>query len=126
MTLGIASAIANGWLNVLRGTTFTGLAGLYVKLHIGDPQGSGTAAPSAVTTRNALTLNAPSGGSSTMSSLAPYAMTATEAISHVSLWDNPSAGSLVASGAMSAAKNVNSGDTLTFDTFTVSIAPLAA
>lgn len=126
MTVGAAAATANGWINVLRGTTYTGLAGLFVKLYIADPGAAGGGTASAVTTRNALTLNAPSSGSSTLGSLAAYSMTATETISHVGLWDNVSAGTFIASGALSASKGVNNGDTLTFNTFTVSISPIAA
>lgn len=126
MTVGAAAATANSWLNVLRGTAYTGLAGLFVKLHTADPGAAGTTAPSAVTTRNAVTLNAASGGSCTLSALASYAMTATETITHVSLWDNVSAGTFIASGTLTASKPVNNGDTLTFNTFTVSITPIAA
>jgi hypothetical protein len=126
MPTGLAAATANGWLNVLRGTTYTGLAGLFVKLHIGDPGGAGTNNPSALTTRNALTLNAASGGVCTLSALAAFTMTATETISHVSLWDASTAGTFIASGALSVAKPVNASDTLTFNTFTLSAAPVAA
>ena len=126
MTRGAAAATANAWLNVLRGTTYTGLAGLFVKLHTGDPGSAGTANASAVTTRKALSLNAASGGSATLSSLGSYSMTSTETISDVSLWDNVSAGSFVASGQLSASKAVNNGDTLSFTTFTLSITPIAA
>ena len=126
MTRGAAAATANAWLNVLRGTTYTGLAGLFVKLHTGDPGSAGTANASAVTTRKALSLNAASGGSVTLSSLGSYSMTSTETISDVSLWDNVSAGSFVASGQLSASKAVNNGDTLSFTTFTLSITPIAA
>ena len=126
MTVGAAGATANAWLNVLRGTTYTGLAGLYVKLHTGDPGSAGTSNASAVTTRNALTLAAPSGGSSALSSLASYSMTATETISHVSLWDASTAGTFLGSGVLTASKAVNNGDTLTFNSFTVAITPVAA
>lgn len=130
MAIGAAAATANGWLNVLRGTTYTGLAGLFVKLHTsaGDPGAAGTSNPSAVTTRNALSLNVPSGGSSTLASLASYAMTATETIRYVSMWDTvgPAGGTFVASGQLSADKSVNNGDTLSFTTFTLSITPTAA
>ena len=44
MTAGLhAVNTANAWLNVLRGTTFTGIAGTFIKLHIGDPGSAGTA-----------------------------------------------------------------------------------
>lgn len=126
MAVGAASATANAWLNVLRGTTYTGIANIYVKLHTGDPGAAGTANASGVTTRNALTLNAASAGSCTLGTLASYSMTGTETISHVSIWDNSTAGNFIASGALSASKSVNNGDTLTFNTFTVSITPVAA
>lgn len=126
MTRGAAAATANSFVNVLRGTTYTGLAGLFVKLHTGDPGAAGTSNASVVTTRNALTLNAASGGAATLSSLAAYAMTATESITDVSLWDAPSGGNFIASGQLTAQRDVNNGDNLTFNTFTVSIAPVAA
>jgi hypothetical protein len=126
MTVGAASATANAWLNVLRGTTYTGLAGLFVKLHTGDPGSAGASNASAVTTRNALTLAAASGGSCTLSSLSSYSMTSTETISHVSLWDASSAGNFIASGTLSASKSVVNGDSLSFTTFTLSITPIAA
>jgi hypothetical protein len=126
VTLGQAAAHANGIIDILRGNTYTGLAGLFVKLHTGDPGPAGTANASAVTTRNALTLAAPSSGSSSLGSLASYTMTATEGISHVSVWDNATAGTFIASGQLSAVKNVVASDVLTFDTFVVSQGPIAA
>jgi hypothetical protein len=126
MTVGAAPATANAWLNVLRGTTYTGLAGLFVKLHTGDPGAAGTSNASAVTTRNALTLNAASSGSCTLSALAAFAMTASETITHVSLWDAASSGTFIASGALTVSKSVTSGDSLSFGTFTVSFTPIAA
>jgi hypothetical protein len=126
MTVGAAAATANAWLNVLRGTTYTGIAALYVKLHIGDPGAAGTSNAAAVTTRNQLTLAAASGGVAALSALANYAMTATETISHVSVWDDPTAGNLVCTGALTVPKSVNNGDTLVFNTFAASIAPIAA
>ncbi len=126
MAVGAAAATANSWMNVLRGTTYTGVAGLFVQLHTADPGAAGTNAVSAVTTRNALTWNAASGGSCTLSALAAFSMTATETITHISLWTASSAGTFLASGALSASKAVNNGDTLTFNTLTGSITPIAA
>jgi hypothetical protein len=128
MAVGLATATANGWLNTLRGVAYTAPAGLFVKLHTGDPGAAGTANASAVTTRNALTMAAASGGSIALSSLAAYAMTATETITHISLWDTvgPSGGTFLASGTLSASKAVNNGDSLTFNTLTASLTPIAA
>lgn len=125
MTTGAATATANSWLNSLRGTAYS-VTALYVKLHTGDPGSAGTANASALTTRNQLTLAAASGGSAALSSLPSYTMSASETITHVSIWDAASAGNFIASGALSASKSVSSGDTLTFTTFTISITPIAA
>ena len=51
MTVGLAAATANAYLNVFRGTTYTGVTG-FMKLHIGDPGSAGTSNASAGTTRN--------------------------------------------------------------------------
>lgn len=125
MTAGLAPADANAKLNVWRGTSYTGVS-IYVQLHVGDPGAAGTANQSAVTTRNAITWNAPSGGSMTLSALAGYSMTASETITHVSLWDAASSGNFKGSSALVSNKPVTNGDTLTFNTFTAALAPIAA
>ncbi|AKJ71626.1 hypothetical protein SPI1_33 [Skermania phage SPI1] len=52
MTVGISTvAVANRMLDWLRGTAPATIAGLYLKLHTGDPGAAGTANASAVTTR---------------------------------------------------------------------------
>lgn len=127
MAVGLSTTnVANKFLDLLRGTAWTAPSGLYVKLHTGDPGSAGASNASGVTTRNQLTLNAASSGSSTLSSLSSYSMTGTETISHVSVWDASSAGNFLFSGALTASKSVTSGDTLSFTTFTASITPLAA
>lgn len=126
MAVGAAAGTITSYLNVLRGTTYTGAAGQFVQLHTADPGAAGTTAVSAVTTRNALTHNAPSGTSMTLATLAAYSMTATETISHISVWSASSAGTFLYSGVLTASKSVTSGDTLTFTTLTVSITPAAA
>lgn len=125
MAVGLSPAVANSQLNVFRGTAMSGVS-VYVKLHVGDPGAAGTSNPSAVTTRNPATFNAPSGGSMTLASLASYSMTATETISHISLWDAASAGNFLASAALSSAKAVVSGDTVTLTSLTISKSNLAA
>jgi hypothetical protein len=126
MAVGAAAATITSYLNVLRGTTYTAPAGQFVQLHTADPGAAGTTAVSAVTTRNALTHNAPSGTSMTLATLGAYSMTATETISHFSVWSASSAGTFLYSGVLTASKSVTSGDTLTFTSLTVSITPAAA
>lgn len=125
MTVGLAVATANSFLNVFRNTSFTGV-NVFVKLHTADPGVAGATAPSAVTTRNALTLNAPSGGSSTLGTLGSYSMTTTETITHVSIWDASTAGNFLQSAALTAGVPVINGSTLSFTTFTLAFTPIAA
>lgn len=131
MTLGISATHANAVINILRNVTYTGLAGLFVKLHTsaGDPGPAGTSNASALATRSALVLNAPSpDGFSSMASLGSFTMTASETIRYVSLWDTagPAGGLFVGSGQLSADKIVVASDVITFDTFVVSQGPIAA
>lgn len=126
MTAGLAAAHAASILNVFRGTNYTAPAGVFVKLHTGDPGSAGTANASAVTTRNQATWSAPSAGSMALSSLSGYSMTTTETISHISLWDASSGGNFLQSAALSASKNVTDGDTLTLTTLTIAYTPIAA
>jgi len=126
MTVGKAAATANSYLNVYRNTAYAAIANVYVKLHTGDPGAAGTSNASALTTRNEITWNAASGGSMTLLALADYSMTASETISHVSLWTDASAGTFLESAALSAGVPVINGSTLTFDTFTLGFTPIAA
>ena len=126
MTAGLAATHANEILNVYRATTLTGIT-LYVKLHTGDPGAAGTANASAVTTRNACTFNAAASGSiSLTSSPTAFTMTATETLTHISLWDASSGGTFKRSAALSASKSVGNTDTFTLTTLTLAFTPLAA
>jgi len=129
MTVGISAVnTADKLLNTIgrTGTTFT--AGLlYAKLHTGDPGSAGTTSASAVTTRNSCAFSASSGGSMALSSMGgTWAMTGTETITHISLWDNSTAGNFLWSVALTASKAVVSGDTLSLSTLTLAFTPIAA
>jgi hypothetical protein len=127
MTVGLAATTAaNAFLNVYRATNITAPAGMFVKLHIGDPGAAGTANASAVTTRNAIVWAAPSGGSMALSTLSSYSMTATETISHVSFWDSATVGNFWQSAALTTPQAVINGSTLNFTTVTLSFTPIAA
>jgi hypothetical protein len=128
MPVGLSTVnIANKNLDWLRGVSPGTIAGLYIKLHTGDPGAAGTTAASAVTTRQAATMNAASGGSITLSAMGgSYAMTATETISNFSVWDASTAGNFLFSGAWTASRAVINGDTIVVSTFVVSNTPLAA
>lgn len=82
----------------------------HVKLHIGDPGEAGTANAAATTARKAVTLGAPSSGASSNTNKQLWEeLTATETISHVSLWDNESAGNCWWTGPLEEAIEVIEG-----------------
>jgi len=127
MTVGLATTtLANNWLNMLRGTAFTAPAGTYIKLHTADPGAAGTSNPSAVTTRASATFSAASAGAIALSNSPSFTMTATETITHISVWDASTAGNFLWSAALTTSKSVVNTDTLTFTTLGVSLSPLAA
>lgn len=127
MTVGLAATtLANNWLNMLRGTAFTAPAATYIKLHTADPGVAGATAASVVTTRQAATFSAASGGAIALSNSPSFTMTGTETISHISVWDASSAGNFLWSAALTTSKSVVNTDTLTFTTLGVSLTPVAA
>lgn len=128
MTVGLASATANSILNVYRGTAFAAVTTPFVQLHTADPGAAGTTAVSAgSTTRNAITWNAPSGGSMTLATLGAWTNGGTsETISHCSLWTASTAGTFLQSFALTASQAWVSTNTLTLTTFTLSYTPIAA
>lgn len=126
MTVGISTTHAHGILNLFRGSSYTAVT-LYVKLHTGDPGASGTSNASAVTTRRSATFGAPSAGSMSMTSMSgTYSMTTTETISHLSFWDDPTAGNFLGSAALTASRSVINLDTLSISTLTLAHTPIAA
>jgi hypothetical protein len=127
MTVGLATTtLANNWLNMLRATAFTAPAATYIKLHTADPGAAATANASAVTTRQAATFSAASSGAIALSNSPSFTMTATETITHISVWDASTAGNLLWTAALTTSKSVVNTDTLTFTTLGVSLSPLAA
>jgi hypothetical protein len=87
--------LANAWLNVLNDTTFSAIANTYVQLHTGTPGASGTSNVSSVTTREAVTWNAPSGGSMTASNepqWTSWAGTNGEIVTDISIWSAATSG----------------------------------
>jgi len=126
--LGVTT-LADRWLNMLRGVAFTVPTGLYVKLHTGDPGANATANASAVTTRSVLTLAASTNGSVALTGTGPaWSMTASEIITHISVWDTagPTGGNFLWSAALATPKTVADQDTLTLTTCGLSLAPKAA
>lgn len=124
MTVGLAAAAVNGWLD---GTFAT--ANCYVKLHTGDPGAAGaTAAAAGDTTRKQATMAAASAGSKAMTSMAGSWTNGgtSETLSHISLWSASTAGTFNGSAALSASQAWASGNTFSLTSLSIAITPIAA
>lgn len=121
MSLGLSAVnLANKMLDHLTGNaTWTAPSALYVKLHKGDPGSAGTANASAVTTRKAATFAAASSGTIALNGTLPVwarpSMTATETISHISVWDASTSGNFLFSLKLNVPKSVVNEDGLALD-----------
>ena len=65
-------------------------------------------------------------GALALSNSPAFTMTATETITHISVWDASTAGNLLWTAALTTSKSVVNTDTLTFTTLGVALTPLAA
>lgn len=129
MTVGLSTTnLANRILDHLAGgSSWSQPAGLYIRLHVGDPGASGTSNGSAVATRSQATFGAAASGAIALTGTNPsWSMTGTETISHISVWDAASSGNFLWSASLSVAKSVQSGDTLTLTSCGLSLGALAA
>lgn len=89
-------------------------AGVYVKLHTGDPGEDCTANAAGETTREAASFAAAAAGACVSDADITWTNVSTaETYSHISLWDAAVAGNPLWYGALTAAKTVAIGDTFT-------------
>jgi hypothetical protein len=118
VTVGASQATASAFLSAVFQATAFSYAGLWVKLHVGDPGSAGTANPAGETTRmnaSACFGTAPALVSGYMqiqndAEIGPIAsVSTTETYSHVSFWTDPTAGTFAGSGTITAA-SVTAGD----------------
>lgn len=87
---------------------------VWAKLHIGDPGEDCTANAATETTRKQVSFAAAANGAaSTDADVTWTSVAATETITHISLWDASANGNALWSGALTASKAVNAGDTFT-------------
>lgn len=126
MAVGISTTLANSWLNTIRGgaagTTYTAPAAVYVQLHTANPGTAGSTSISTTTTRVAATFGAAASGVISMTNTptwSNWAGTNGEVLTHISLWDALSAGNFLWSAALSASKTINTGDTFTLNSSSV-------
>ena len=96
-------------------------AALYIQLHVGDPGGDGTDNPAVETGRELVTFAVPgvdgvTGAAKTVTSAAVTWVTvaASETYSHISLWDDPTAGNCWYKGPMVAPVAVGAGSNFSF------------
>jgi hypothetical protein len=115
MATGLAAATANAILDALcRSVAWSEPASFNLKLHTGDPGSAGTANAFGDTTRKAVTFGAASGGVISNSAQAQWtSLSAAGTITHVSIWDDISAGNFIGSDALTNSRVVGIGDTLT-------------
>lgn len=115
----LEDAIANALRGGGNGTSFTAPAAVYAKLHTGDPGEAGTSNAATNTSRQAVTFGASSGGVISLSNSPSWTnVSTTETYSHISLWDNSTAGNCLGSGALSSSVAVTAGDTFTLTALT--------
>jgi hypothetical protein len=132
MAVGLgATTFADKVLNhMLRATASTAPAGTFVKLHIGDPGAAGAGNVSSVTTRPAATFAASSAGSCALTATFPawasWAGTSPETVTHFSIWDAATVGTFLCSLVLTTSRTVQTGDTLTWSSGSISLTPLAA
>jgi hypothetical protein len=115
-------------LNWIRGTNATAPTSINVKLHIGDPGAAAATAPAVGdATRKVATFAVPSAGAIALSNAPQWTnVSTTETLSHVSNWDNISAGNPLWTAALSSTQPWNNTNTFTLTTLGVSITPLMA
>lgn len=120
--MSIANYAESALLDALFNNTSLAVAARYVKLHIGDPGEAGTANAAGETTRKSLTNAAAVTGTFTSTNALTWTSVSTsETYSHISIWDDPTAGNCLWTGALSASKAVNAGDTFTISSGSLTI-----
>lgn len=114
--MSISDYLEAALLDAVFNNTSYAAANTYAKIHIGDPGEAGTSNPAGETTRKVLSFGAAASPGGTVTSDADAAWTnvsTTETYSHISLWDNLTAGNCLWSGALTVAKAVSAGDNFT-------------
>lgn len=118
---GMANKMIDAWTGK---ATFTANAGVFVKLHIGDPGSAGTANAAANTTRHSAAF-ASSAASRTVASTADVVWatseTSTETITWVSFWDASTAGNFLGRDDLPASQSVTAGNTFTISSGNISL-----
>lgn len=119
--MSISNYAENKFLDTLRNVSFA-VAGVWVKLHIGDAGEDGTTNAAANTSRQSISFNAAASGSMASSATVTWTnVSNTETYSHFSLWDNATTGNCLWTGALSSSAAVTAGDTFQITALTLSL-----
>ena len=128
MAAGVTTYLANAWLNTIKspGTSYNVAASVYAQLHTsaGSPGASAISNVSSVTTRPSLTFTAATTGvlnSSSSPSWSSWAGTNGEVVRYVSFFDAASASNGLWWAQLSADKTINTGDTFTLTSCSLTI-----
>lgn len=119
MADGLSTTVANAALNNIVGTNAND-----VQLHTGAPGPAGTSNVSSVTTRQPVTWSSASAGSvsaSNQPAWTSWAGTNGEVDTDISFWSAASSGTFGMSMQLSASVTMNTGDSLTLTSITVTI-----
>lgn len=100
--------------HVFAPAAYTAPTNIYAKLHLGVPGEDGTGNAAVETTRQEATFGTASAGAIANDAAVEWtSVSTTETYSHISLWDNSTAGNCLGSGALAASKSVTAGDDFT-------------
>lgn len=105
--------VANSVLDAIARNTSYAEAAVWVKLHLGDPGSAGTTNAAANTTRKQATFGSAAASRAIANTVAVEWTNVpnTETYSHVSLWDDETAGNFLGRDDLSATAAVTAGDT---------------
>lgn len=120
--MSISNYAESAILDALFNNTALQKSARYVKLHTGDPGEAGTNNAATETTRKSVSDAAAASGTFTsVNDLIWTSVAGTETYSHISIWDHLTAGNCLWTGALTASKAVNAGDTFTIATGSLTV-----
>lgn len=120
--MSISNYAENAILDAIFNNTALQKSARYIKLHIGDPGETGASNAAGETTRKSITGAAAASGTFTsVNDLTWTNVSTSETYSHVSIWDDPTAGNCLWTGALSVSKAVIAGDTFTIATGSLTV-----
>lgn len=110
----ISTYLVDKFLDCLVNASGFNIAAVWIQLHTADPGAAGTTAIATNNTRKSIAVAAAASESKASNAdISWTSVPANETYTHVSLWDASTAGNFLWAGALTASKTVNSGDTFT-------------